>query len=189
MRVLHVSDIHCNYEGLRRVLKHEEYDIVFVTGDFECLEAVRVLEEAKTQVYAVTGNLDDPRIADLLEELGMSVENKVVEFEGFRIAGVSGQEPKTSVKLLMNKDFDVLLSHYPPKGFVDRAWSGVHIGLPEIRELCEMKKPLVIHTGHVHEARGVDKCGNTIVVNPGPLRYGYYAIVRYEEEIIVELKG
>lgn len=189
MRVLHVSDVHCNYKGLRKVLKEEDYDAVFATGDFECLEAVRALEEAKAKVFAVTGNLDDPRIADLLEELGMSVENKVVEFKGFKVAGISGQEPKTSVKLLMKEDFDILLSHYPPKGFVDRAWSGVHIGLPEVKELCELKAPIAIHSGHVHEARGVDKCNNTVVINPGPLRHGYYAIVRYDGEVFVELKG
>ncbi|ABU82369.1 metallophosphoesterase family protein [Ignicoccus hospitalis] len=184
MKVLHVSDVHCAAEKLKGVLRREEYDLVVATGDFECLSVVHALEEAKAPVLAVTGNLDDPEIADLLEELGYSVENKVREVNGKRFAGLSGQEPRTSAELLMRLEFDVLLSHYPPKGVVDKAWNGAHIGLVEVRKLVEEKSPEFVHCGHVHEARGWDALGQTLVVNPGPLKWGYYALVDYENKTV-----
>ncbi|NPA84723.1 MAG: metallophosphoesterase [Crenarchaeota archaeon] len=182
MRVLHVSDIHCATHKLRKVLQEEEYDVVVATGDFECLSAVNALEDARAPVLAVTGNLDDPEIADVLEELGYGVENDVREVNGFKFAGLSGQEPRTSVEILRNLSFDVLLSHYPPKGAVDRAWNGAHIGLIEVRRLIEEKEPKYVHCGHVHESQGWDFVGNSLVVNAGSLRSGNYAVVDYNEK-------
>jgi Icc-related predicted phosphoesterase len=38
-----------------------------------------------------------------------------------------------------------------------------------------------VHCGHVHESRGYVTLDGTLVVNPGPLKLGYYAIVDYGE--------
>ncbi len=190
MRILHVSDIHCNTEKLVKVLKEEDYELVAATGDFSCLEAVRALEKATGHVLAVTGNCDDPWIADELERRGMSIENKVKDVSNLLFAGVSGQSVETSVRLLNDKSFDILLSHYPPKGCVDIAWSGVHIGLEEVRELVIRKEPILVLSGHVHESRGYCKLGNTLVVNAGPLMNGNYAIINIDnnKNVKVELK-
>ena len=181
MRVLHVSDVHCASDKLKKVLEKEEYDVVVATGDFECLSAVYALDKAKAPVLAVTGNLDDPEVADVLEELGYSVENEVREVKGVKFAGLSGQEPRTSAEILRNLEFDVLLTHYPPKGLVDRSWSGVHIGLFEVRRLVEEKQPSFVHCGHVHESAGWAELGRSLVINAGPLRSGRYALVDYSE--------
>jgi len=172
------------------VLENEEYEMVIATGDFQCLSTVNILSKySKTEVLAVTGNLDDPQIADELDYLGFNVENKVKVFGGITFAGVSGQSPLTSIKQLNEKDFDVLLSHYPPKGVVDRAWSGTHIGLAELKELIELKKPLLVSCGHVHESRGYDLLNGTLVVNSGALKDGYYAIEKiYMDKVNVELR-
>ncbi len=185
MRVLHVSDVHCFDELLGKVLLEEEYDLVIATGDFECLSTAEKLSEAKSKVLAVTGNLDDPQIADYLEETGMSVENRVETFRGLRFAGVSGQDPRTSVKKLRNFDFEVLLTHYPPKGVVDVAWSGNHIGSNSVRELVIEKEPMFVNCGHVHEARGWDKLGKTLVVNAGALKEGWYAVIDGKDLVIL----
>ncbi|UXD21419.1 metallophosphoesterase [Ignicoccus pacificus DSM 13166] len=170
---------------MRKVLNEEEYDLVVVSGDLECLSTVRALEEARSETLAVTGNLDDPQIADELERLGYSIENKVVEVGDLRFAGVSAQSIETSVNIIRKKNFDVLVSHYPPKGILDRAWSGAHIGLYEIRELLEEKRPKLALVGHVHESRGYQFFSETLVVNPGPLRDGYYAIVIADQGRVV----
>ncbi|ALU11881.1 metallophosphoesterase [Ignicoccus islandicus DSM 13165] len=185
MKVLHVSDVHCYDELLEKVLEDEEYDLVVATGDFECLSTAEKLSKAKAKVLAVTGNSDDPQIADYLEDTGMSVENKVVTFRGLKFAGVSGQDPRTSLKKLIGEEFDVLLTHYPPKGVVDLAWTGNHIGSNSVRKLVEEKEPLVVHCGHVHEARGWDKLGRTIVINSGSLEEGWYAIIDGEKLRII----
>ncbi|WP_252901414.1 metallophosphoesterase family protein [Vulcanisaeta sp. JCM 14467] len=77
----------------------------------------------------------------------------------------------------------MLVSHYPPYGTnVDKAWNGEHIGSKSVRKLIEDIKPLVVLCGHVHESRGIDKLGSTVIVNPGPLASGYYAIVSVSDD-------
>ncbi len=51
-----------------------------------------------------------------------------------------------------------------------------------MRKLIEDIKPLVVLCGHVHESRGIDKLGSTVIVNPGPLASGYYAIVSVSDD-------
>jgi putative phosphoesterase len=181
MKILHLSDIHCNALALRRVLnKERDVKVVVVSGDLECLSIVEALKESKAPVLAVTGNLDDPQIADELEREGFSIENKVIEVGEYRFAGVSGQAIETSINIVKRYDFDILVSHYPPKGILDKAWSGAHIGLYEIRELIGEKRPKAALVGHVHESRGYELFNGTLVVNPGPLRDRYYAVVEME---------
>ncbi len=83
----------------------------------------------------------------------------------------------------------VLASHYPPCGTnVDKAWNGgVHIDSRPVHRLIERVKPLAILRVHVHEFRGVDKLGNTIIVNPGPLINGYYVIIDIDGAVNVGL--
>ena len=50
------------------------------------------------------------------------------------------------------------------------------------------KKPLLVVTGHIHEARGIDKIDETIIVNPGPAHMVRYAIIELGEKIHVKLK-
>ena len=42
-------------------------------------------------------------------------------------------------------------------------------------------KPLALVCGHIHEGRAIDKIGETVVVNPGPLAEGNYAILEVEK--------
>jgi hypothetical protein len=42
--------------------------------------------------------------------------------------------------------------------------------------------------GHIHEARGQAKIGNTVVVNCGPARDGNYAVAEVGDDVRVELK-
>lgn len=42
-----------------------------------------------------------------------------------------------------------------------------HLGSYFARKFCERYKPLLCVGGHVHEGRGKDKIGKTIVINPG----------------------
>ena len=183
MRILHVTDVHCASEALRRVLEREEYDVVAATGDFECESAARVLAESGVRALAVTGNLDHPGVARILRDAGILVDGEVVEVGGVTFAGVGGLDVRGSLEKLGRKlpgrRVDVLLTHHPPKGAVDRSFIGVRIGLVEVRELVETLRPALHLCGHVHESRGVERVGETVVVNAGPLKSGYYAVVEY----------
>jgi hypothetical protein len=83
----------------------------------------------------------------------------------------------------------VLVSHHPPKNTrLDTVYSGEHIGSISVRHFIEEKKPSIVFCGHVHEAKGVDKIGDTIIVNPGPARHGQCALADFNGKIEVKLE-
>jgi len=185
-RILHISDIHCAMGVIDRILGTGEYDVVAVTGDVECLDVIDELSKVASPVLAVTGNMDDVSVMRYLREKGFLVEGITKSLGGLTFAGVSGIDPITSIdtlkKRLSSASVDILLSHHPPKNTVDRTFIGVRIGLRELRSLVEELKPLVHLCGHIHESRGLSRIGNTIIVNPGPAKKGYYAIIEVEKE-------
>lgn len=188
--ILHVSDIHCILKPLERILRREcgNVDVVAVTGDIECNgHIIRLLRECGKPVLAVTGNMDDQYIAKILDEAGFNIESRLREYEGVWFAGVNGREPLTSMKrleqLLKTRPRPlVIVAHHPPHGYVDKTWAGIHAGLYEALRFIEKVRPDAYLCGHIHEARGTARIGDTLIVNPGPAAKGYYAIVAVDEK-------
>ncbi len=194
LRLLHISDIHCSEAKLENVLNKEKFDILVLSGDLQCYDLLELLKDVKEKIVAVTGNMDDISLARKLKEWGVLIEGILIKKNGIKIAGVSGLDPITSINELESKyknelyNLDVLVSHHPPKGVVDKTFLGIRAGLNELREFIEKYDPKLHLCGHIHEARGKELLGKTIVVNPGPLQKGYYAIIEINNEIKVELK-
>jgi Icc-related predicted phosphoesterase len=192
--ILHVTDIHCGNRALAAILEEApSVDVVAATGDFQCLDTVEeLLSKAPAPLVAVTGNMDDVSIGRRLREAGALVEGRYTSVAGLHFGGVGGLDPAASLELLASKPRPegdlVLLTHHPPKGVVDRSFIGVHAGLRELRELDERLRPRAHLCGHIHEARGTGRVGETIVVNAGPARRGYYALVEVGDEVRVELR-
>ncbi len=173
IKILHISDIHGDrhYIGLLSDVARD-VDAVVVSGDFEDAETLDLLSGFGGRVYAVVGNMDPHSVRSRIQRY--LIEGRVVGIGGFYLAGYP-------INIDSIRDLGprlILVSHYPPYGTrVDVAWSGAHIGSKSVRRLVEDVKPLAVLCGHVHESRGVDRLGNTVIVNPGPLFNGYYAIV------------
>lgn len=205
MRFAVISDVHGNAEKAKKlvaVLGKRDFDALLIAGDIthfkgrESAEKILdVLEELGRPMLAIMGNCDGKDVLDLLEERGISVHDKRVELDGVGIVGFGGSNitPFSTVwefhddeilaSLARNyRPGDVLLLHTPPYGTkADRIYSGRHVGSKGVRRFIEEREPPLVLCGHIHEARGVDSIGKTLVVNPGPLFRGYYAIA--------ELKG
>ncbi|KAI9837678.1 MAG: hypothetical protein M1837_002720 [Sclerophora amabilis] len=63
---------------------------------------------------------------------------------------------------------DVLVSHAPPRGLLDQALNGRHLGCDGLKSAVERTRPRLVVCGHVHEARGVqhlqwDETSTTVV--------------------------
>ncbi len=185
--ILHVSDIHCRLHNLELLI--EKYagrvEALFLSGDIECNGGlVKALSRAG-KVFAVTGNMDDQYIARLLRDNGFNVEGEVLDIGDYYVAGISGREPVNSVERVERlleeygelKKPLIVLAHHPPHGVVDKTFLRVHAGLYEARRLVEKYRPLLYLCGHIHEARGYARLGDTLVVNAGPLAKGYYALI------------
>ncbi|MFQ6002546.1 MAG: metallophosphoesterase [Candidatus Zixiibacteriota bacterium] len=80
----------------------------------------------------------------------------------------------------------ILLSHTPPIGTLDSD-DGKHKGCKVINDLIQIHRPKWVFCGHAHGARGEEIIGDSIIVNPGSLKNGFYALVDTDKEKI-ELK-
>lgn len=60
---------------------------------------------------------------------------------------------------------DVLVTHTPPRGVFDRTNSGAHVGCPELRAAVDRVSPALCVFGHIHEANGVTRVGDTLFCN------------------------
>lgn len=217
MRLLIVSDIHGRVEILKRVITKEEHDLLLIAGDMASYSGMRdwrdvadAIEETGTRAVAVPGNVDEPdSIGTHLGGRFVVLHADYVEIEHLIIAGIGGgtgfpslghsyytdehigQELKKLEKKLGNKKPHILLTHTPPHGTkVDILYSGEHAGSINLRNYIETKQPILHACGHVHEARGTDKIGETTIINPGPLMWKYYSVVEIGEESVskVEMK-
>lgn len=186
-RILHVSDIHCQNDILKRVLAEEDYDLVVSTGDFECIDTARIfLENAKARALAVTGNLDNPGVARLLREKGALIDGRVIDVDGLLIAGVGGMEVLGNIRMIKSaapsRPLDLLVTHHPPRGVLDKTFYGVNAGIEELWELINLLTPRYHLFGHIHESPGVlEGDGGVVFVNAGPLARGRYAVIDLEE--------
>jgi len=74
---------------------------------------------------------------------------------------------KTLNKLLKEFKRPIVISHSPPYGFVDKVYSGKHVGSKILLKAIKKHQPKLVLCGHVHEAKGKAKIGKTQVINLG----------------------
>jgi len=187
LKVLALSDIHRSVYMVKKALEFaaaNALEVVTCSGDFQSLEAIKVLSGFKGKVFAVPGNMDGGEELEALEEAGVSLHGKVAEHGGFLFAGAGALNFKWALQAVTSQlnniepNKFVFITHYPPKDSkVDVAFNLAHVGSSSVREFIESYRPAVCLCGHIHEARGVDWLGETLLVNPGPLARGYAAIV------------
>lgn len=165
-------------------------------------EAATLIETARRfapNVWAVAGNCDSAAIDAALAQLGVGLHGRGIEQEGLGLYGLSGAPPWQSRMYEFSEDEltaaldagraalngtplrTVLLAHVPPHGCrCDRTLLLQHIGSRAVRRHIDAHAPNLVVCGHVHEARGRDTLGPTLVVNCGPARKGCYAVVELD---------
>ncbi|WP_099210583.1 metallophosphoesterase [Thermococcus henrietii] len=205
MRLVAITDLHGNVKMSRKLaglIAGERPDILLIAGDithFSGAETARkVLQpliETGVPILSVHGNCDGRDVPELLDELGIWIHDRRRELNGVGFVGVGGSNitpfntiwelSEGEIREILLRNYhpgDVILSHVPPKDTkADRVHSGLHVGSSALREFIEEKQPPLVITGHIHEARSVDRVGETVIVNPGPLFRGYYTVVEFEE--------
>lgn len=217
MTALLISDIHGNAENLEKILEREEFDSVLCAGDisdakeYENYEdnlnqMLDILEGGSGLVKAVPGNMDpEEKSVQALIARKMNIHKKISGFGEFDVVGFgggitpfgtpfepSGDEIKSSIEILhgrMSSESKIAVIHQPPKNTKLDVADGDHVGSEKVRELIEEKDFDLLVTGHIHEARGTDKLADTLMVNPGPVNQGYYALLNSENELDIELKS
>ena len=145
-------------------------------------------------IFSVLGNCDNIEFIENLEDQDICVEKSLVFHEGLAVAGAGGgtiftgktEFERTEEEIL--SDFDIvlnsveqsgdkslwnnliLISHNPPKAEkVDAVNAELHAGSQKFTDFIMENQPLAVICGHIHEGTGVEKLGNTTVINPGSI--------------------
>lgn len=160
-------------------------------------------------VIVVPGNIDAPESNFFshifnyemrLKHIRLVQEN-IFYYEGFFFSGFGGeitenqsekdfvlQYPVKNAIFSMRKLFyvigkKILIFHTPPKSKLDFE-RGTHIGCYCVNELIEWIKPDFVFCGHAHNARGEEWLGKSLVINPGPLNEGCFALLDTKEHSV-----
>jgi Icc-related predicted phosphoesterase len=185
MRIYATADLHGRPDRIQAVqeaVRHLRPDVLILAGDLthsgRGREALDLLELPDLLVLAIPGNMDPFDVDEAIaRSSARSPHREVVEHRGVRFGGLQDQR------------CDVLVVHEPPRGVLDRAWNGAHIGSQAVRDYVERHRPRVVVCGHVHESPGIEHLGVTTVVNctMGDGRYLGALITWEEPEVRVEL--
>ena len=86
---------------------------------------------------------------------------------------------------LIEHDVDVLITHGPPYGILDKTiHEQTHVGCEELKKCVLRLKPKLHVFGHIHEGYGTYRMGDTVFINACILNVHYQPV---NKPIIVEL--
>jgi len=161
MRILACADQHGHADRIARVralVSEHAPDVLLLPGDLTHVgrgeEALDLLRTLPVPVLAVPGNMDGPRALAEIHSRGALSGDQPVVIEGVSFGGPHAGAP-----------CDVLVTHEPPYGTLDVVSTGQHIGSRSVQEQITRLRPRLLTCGHVHESPGVERAGDTVVVN------------------------
>ena len=216
MKLLVTADFHGSIKASHRVsakAKHLEVDAIIVCGDItqfgspEDAETILApLTTLELPVLYVPGNCDPSQLAETQITGAVNIHGKCRGLGDVSFIGLGGapaspyyswfELSEAQIRNMLEQSWNncpenpwsIIVSHAPPKDTsVDLAFSGIHAGSVSFRAFIEERKPSVVLCGHIHEARGIDRLGDTLLVNPGAVRHGKCALANIVDKIEVKL--
>lgn len=203
------TDFHGDHEAFQRareVIASEKPDFVIVAGDITNFDAelakrfLSHLADSGSMVYFVPGNMDNAQLSSWVGSGSVrGLHGRCAQQGDITLIGLGGSphgafstpneySEQEAAKLLEDSVRNhrsgslVLVSHCPPRDTkIDRTMSGEHIGSISVRRFVERTQPLLVISGHVHEAQGTDTIGSSMLVNTGPAKYGNYAMIALDK--------
>ncbi|ORC35174.1 hypothetical protein B4O97_10640 [Marispirochaeta aestuarii] len=215
MKLLIISDIHASIDKLQKLSEKERAaDLLLLAGDLthfggrkDALSVVEILRSFKIPVLAIHGNCDRPGVMDLLAEEGIFAHGKLVTVAGVPVIGLGGSlpapipTPSTYSEEEAASELEglpdgiegrewILLVHQPPADSeADRVAAGKHVGSTSVAEFIRNYRPSLVCTGHIHESCSVSSFGESLLVNPGSLKDGRYAVADFGDgKVSAELR-
>jgi len=194
MKVLVLSDIHSRLPELKAILDfvQEDYGVIVCCGDFTNFgpmsigeEVVDTLKGTGCFVLGVRGNCDPPEMSGVLTREGISIEGHNIDIGGYHFFGAGGgtrgphsidDEHLERVLRGAAVSGGIMVSHMPPKGACDGGQ-----GSEAVKKLVEEFSPKFVFCGHEHGGRGKCELGESVVVNPGPAKDSFFAVVDVEK--------
>lgn len=209
MRLVLLSDTH----GHHGELDVPDGDVLIHAGDFTTVgrrsEVETFLAWLASRPHArkvlVAGNHDflferEPKVARGMVEAAGGIdylEDSGIEIDGVSFWGSPWQprfkewafnldrgEPLRAKWNVIPSGVDVLVTHSPPQGILDRTFQGLPVGCEELLAALARVKPRVHVFGHIHEGYGGVEKGGTRYVNACNCDVRYRAV---NEPVVVEI--
>jgi len=215
LNILAFTDFHGNedaYVRAKRLIAETKPSFVVVAGDIfnhnpdRAVRHLIDLANAGRPIYFVPGNMDGVRLAAWAGVENVHGLHGRCEYVGnvallglggsphgpFRTVFEYSEEEAAGLLEEATKSYHggklILVSHCPPKDTkLDKLSSGGHVGSTSVRRFVERQKPVLVISGHVHEAQGIDRIGSTTLVNVGPAQRGNYATIALNEQMTIRL--
>ena len=190
MHILAFSDLHLSAGHAETLTEAStEADLVIGAGDFcnmrEGLdEAMEMLQGIMAPMIVVPGNAESADELRAAARPNMTVlHGEGTEVDGLRLFGLGYGVPTTpfgawscdlsedeAAKMLAGCEAaDLLITHSPPKGVVDRTSGGLSVGSTAIHDAILRLGPRLVLCGHIHDSWGQSgHIGDTAVHNLGP---------------------
>jgi uncharacterized protein len=196
--VLLLADLHGEYGKIDPFLDLNP-DAIFIAGDLTNMGPAESVTDALDRItvpsFAVPGNCDPRDMIDVLEQSHcVCLHGAYFNCGKISMCGVGGSNPTPFntpfeltdkqiddllKKVLVKREraiHNVLISHAPPFGLLDRA-NGNHVGSQSVRRhLSEFD---LVCCAHIHEERGIAVEGGVKVVNPGMAALGNCAMIHF----------
>lgn len=161
MRILACADLHGHADRvarIRAVVREYQPQVILLPGDLTHAgrgeEALTLLHTLSLPVLAIPGNMDAAAAVIAMRRHGSLLEGAPRVIDGVAFGGPDADVP-----------CDVLVVHEPPFGVLDVVRPGEHIGSRGVRDRMLRLRPRLLTCGHVHESPGVERVGDTLVVN------------------------
>jgi Icc-related predicted phosphoesterase len=211
LKLLVTADFHGSREAFEKTFqkaREKQVDAALVCGDilhFGSVQQAKTLLSILTPLHLpilyVSGNTDPPELANIKLEGASNIHAACKSINGYSFIGVAAPHPtfevpeekirrwlENSANACPQKKPLIVVSHVPPINTkVDIAYIGGHVGSLSLRQFVLEKKPVAVFCGHIHEGRGIDYIGDTVIVNSGAARRGHYALVTLNGRVDVEL--
>lgn len=187
MRVVCISDTHNQHEGIPAI---PEGDLLIHAGDATGRgrpEAIRAFDAwlgtlPHRHKVVVAGNHDFAferheearswiRHATYLQDEGVEIEGHLVWGSPWQprfmdwAFNLDRGAPLREKWDLIPKKVDILVTHGPPMGILDRLWDGKRVGCADLTEAVAKLRPRLHVFGHIHESYGVEEHHGTRFVN------------------------
>ncbi|HHT9110937.1 MAG TPA: metallophosphoesterase [Candidatus Brocadiaceae bacterium] len=211
MKIISFGDIHEDTHNLAKIKTAlENADLIILSGDLTNYggknKAQIVVEDVKRynkNMLAQYGNMDKADVDTYLTHEGINLHGNGYLFGDVGIFGCGCSSPTpfhtpseiseadiekylvNGYKKVKDAKWKIMVCHTPPKDTsTDIIRSGVHVGSSVVRDFIAQYKPHVCITGHIHESRNKDMIGETVILNAGMFKDGWYIEVIIDKNSI-----
>lgn len=211
MKIISFGDIHEDTGNLVKIKPYlETADLIVISGDLtnchgktETKKVLDAINRYNKHLLAQYGNMDIQETDSYLSKEGINLHGNGYLFGDIGIfgCGASSTTPFHTPSEISEADIErflvsgynkikdakwkIMVCHTPPKDTAtDIIRNGMHVGSQTVRSFILTHKPHVCITGHIHESRAKDKVGDTIVLNAGMFRDGWYIEVIIDKGLL-----